>query len=150
MKVTRVDVPNHRLILSVKSWRAEQDDIALAEWTDGTDQISPPFTGLLRRVNPVPNVPQRFYRATFPAGTAARVQLAALVHEQTENDSALGGDLFDWIPLEHPGAAPPAMYTTAGTSAVCDMLVADEGHYTVQCYRPNGGSVILHVDAEFG
>src|SRR5206468_3772140 len=33
MKVTRVDVANHRLILSVKSWLADQDDIALAEWT---------------------------------------------------------------------------------------------------------------------
>jgi small subunit ribosomal protein S1 len=33
MKVTRVDVPNHRLLLSVKAWLADQDDVALAEWT---------------------------------------------------------------------------------------------------------------------
>jgi small subunit ribosomal protein S1 len=33
MKVTRVDVPNHRLLLSVKAWLTEQDDVALAEWT---------------------------------------------------------------------------------------------------------------------
>ncbi len=39
MKVTRVDVPNHRLILSVKSWLADQDDIALAEWTSKRNQI---------------------------------------------------------------------------------------------------------------
>ncbi len=39
MKVTRVDVPNHRLILSVKSWLAEQDDIALAEWTSKRNQV---------------------------------------------------------------------------------------------------------------
>src|SRR3989475_431780 len=39
MKVTRVDVPNHRLILSVKSWLAEQDDIALAEWTSKRNQM---------------------------------------------------------------------------------------------------------------
>jgi small subunit ribosomal protein S1 len=39
MKVTRVDVPNHRLILSVKAWLAEQDDIALAEWTSKRNQI---------------------------------------------------------------------------------------------------------------
>jgi small subunit ribosomal protein S1 len=38
MKVTRVDVPNHRLILSVKSWLSEQDDIALAEWTSKRNQ----------------------------------------------------------------------------------------------------------------
>jgi small subunit ribosomal protein S1 len=38
MKVTRVDVPNHRLILSVKAWLAEQDDIALAEWTSRRNQ----------------------------------------------------------------------------------------------------------------
>ncbi|HYM79962.1 MAG TPA: 30S ribosomal protein S1 [Candidatus Limnocylindria bacterium] len=39
MKVTRVDVPNHRLILSVKSWLSEQDDIALAEWTSRRNQV---------------------------------------------------------------------------------------------------------------
>ncbi|HET9327687.1 MAG TPA: 30S ribosomal protein S1 [Candidatus Eisenbacteria bacterium] len=39
MKVTRVDVPNHRLILSVKGWLAEQDDIALAEWTSRRNQV---------------------------------------------------------------------------------------------------------------
>jgi len=38
MKVTRVDVPNHRLILSVKAWLSEQDDIALAEWTSRRNQ----------------------------------------------------------------------------------------------------------------
>ncbi len=38
MKVTRVDVPNHRLILSVKAWLSEQDDIALAEWTSKRNQ----------------------------------------------------------------------------------------------------------------
>ena len=39
MKVTRVDVPNHRLILSVKAWLAEQDDIALAEWMSKRNQM---------------------------------------------------------------------------------------------------------------
>ena len=39
MKVTRVDVANHRLILSVKSWLADQDDIALAEWTSKRNQV---------------------------------------------------------------------------------------------------------------
>jgi small subunit ribosomal protein S1 len=39
MKVTRVDVPNHRLVLSVKAWLAEQDDIALAEWTSKRNQV---------------------------------------------------------------------------------------------------------------
>src|SRR5438876_1328687 len=39
MKVTRVDVPNHRLILSVKAWLQEQDDIALAEWTSKRNQV---------------------------------------------------------------------------------------------------------------
>ena len=39
MKVTRVDVPNHRLILSVKAWLGEQDDIALAEWTSRRNQV---------------------------------------------------------------------------------------------------------------
>jgi len=39
MKVTRVDVPNHRLILSVKAWLAEQDDIALAEWTSKRNAV---------------------------------------------------------------------------------------------------------------
>ena len=39
MKVTRVDVANHRLILSVKAWLADQDDIALAEWTSKRNQV---------------------------------------------------------------------------------------------------------------
>jgi small subunit ribosomal protein S1 len=39
MKVTRVDVANHRLILTVKGWLAEQDDIALAEWTSKRNQV---------------------------------------------------------------------------------------------------------------
>ena len=39
MKVTRVDVPNHRLILSVKGWLSDQDDIALAEWTSRRNQV---------------------------------------------------------------------------------------------------------------
>ncbi len=39
MKVTRVDVPNHRLILSVKAWLEDQDDIALAEWTSRRNQV---------------------------------------------------------------------------------------------------------------
>ncbi len=39
MKVTRVDVPNHRLILSVKAWLQDQDDIALAEWTSKRNQV---------------------------------------------------------------------------------------------------------------
>ncbi len=39
MKVTRVDVANHRLILSVKAWLGEQDDIALAEWTSRRNQV---------------------------------------------------------------------------------------------------------------
>ena len=33
LKVTRVDVPNHRLVLSVKAWLQDQDDVTLAEWT---------------------------------------------------------------------------------------------------------------------
>ena len=37
--MTRVDVPNHRLILSVKAWLGEQDDIALAEWTSKRNQV---------------------------------------------------------------------------------------------------------------
>jgi hypothetical protein len=32
-------VPNHRLILSVKAWLTEQDDIALAEWTSKRNQV---------------------------------------------------------------------------------------------------------------
>jgi small subunit ribosomal protein S1 len=39
MKVTRVDVANHRLILSVKAWLGDQDDIALAEWTSKRNAV---------------------------------------------------------------------------------------------------------------
>jgi small subunit ribosomal protein S1 len=38
LKVTRVDVPNHRLVLSVKAWLTDQDDVTLAEWTAGRNR----------------------------------------------------------------------------------------------------------------
>jgi len=38
LKVTRVDVPNHRLLLSVKQWLTDQDDVTLAEWTAGRNR----------------------------------------------------------------------------------------------------------------
>ncbi len=38
LRVTRVDVPNHRLVLSVKAWLQEQDDVTLAEWTAGRNR----------------------------------------------------------------------------------------------------------------
>jgi small subunit ribosomal protein S1 len=31
--VTRVEIANHRLVLSVKAWLTDQDDVTLAEWT---------------------------------------------------------------------------------------------------------------------
>ena len=34
-----MDVPNHRLILSVKAWLSDQDDNALAEWTSKRNQV---------------------------------------------------------------------------------------------------------------
>ncbi len=33
LKVTRVEINNHRLLLSAKAWLAEQDDVTVAEWT---------------------------------------------------------------------------------------------------------------------
>jgi predicted RNA-binding protein with RPS1 domain len=33
LRVTRVEVANHRLVLSAKAWLTEQDDVTLAEWT---------------------------------------------------------------------------------------------------------------------
>ena len=38
LKVTRVEVNNHRLLLSAKAWLAEQDDVAVAEWTAGRNR----------------------------------------------------------------------------------------------------------------
>jgi small subunit ribosomal protein S1 len=38
LKVTRVDVPNHRLVLSVRAWLQDQDDVTLAEWTAGRNR----------------------------------------------------------------------------------------------------------------
>ena len=38
LKVTRVDVPNHRLVLSVKAWLQEQDDVTLAEWNSARNR----------------------------------------------------------------------------------------------------------------
>jgi small subunit ribosomal protein S1 len=38
LKVTRVDVPNHRLLLSAKAWLSDQDDVSLAEWSAGRNR----------------------------------------------------------------------------------------------------------------
>ena len=103
------------------------------------------------RLNAVEGYPHRYYRATIPTGPAGiplyrRVQIAAAVDGLVLPDSLLGGDLFDMDCIEYASAGSPHVFQTAGWSAVFDVKVNAEGHYTFAVYREGGGTVVLHLD----
>jgi hypothetical protein len=113
------------------------------DWTDDTGT-----GGEHRRVNPTLQAPQKFYVAEFPTGGFARIQIAAAVFNGfLVSDSDLGGDLFELVCIEYP-VGHPAVFQDAGWSAVWDVKIDEEGHYTFAVYRENGGAFILHLDAE--
>jgi hypothetical protein len=107
-------------------------------WTDDT--------GTASRINPSRFAPHRFSLGEI-SGVRPRIQIAAMVDGKTKPDSDLGGELFSITPLETPGIAPP-VYKDSGWSAVFEIAVEDEGHYTYLVSRPNGGAVVVHFDAE--
>jgi hypothetical protein len=115
--------------------------VSLAEWLDVTgsgdrqaDRLRPSAQGGA----------QRFWLARGPVG--ARVQIAAMVGGVTLADADLGGDLFTLTTLEAP-VAPP-VFQDAGVSAVFDVRLVNEGHYSFHVQRANGGGVVVHVDYE--
>jgi len=120
-------------------------DMLRRDWTDDTADAS---AGEVSRVNPSRFAAQTFQVAQFSAGGAARIQIAATVNGLVLPDSLLGGELFDMVCIEYPSAGPPAVYPDPGWSAVRDVVITASGHYTFAVYRENGGTRILHLDAE--
>jgi hypothetical protein len=115
--------------------------ISLGTWTDATG-TSPEVS----RLNSFTERPQRFYIASVPTGTYRRIQIAASVDGLVLPDTLLGGDLFDIDCIEHASPGVPHIFQDAGWSAVFDVQVKEEGHYTFVVHRDNGGSMVLHLD----
>ena len=118
--------------------------MSLADWTDETFDQS---LRQVNRLNPQIGIPQKFVKATMPAGeTATMVQFACEVEAEVKPDSRLGGDLFTVSVIEQPGTSAPGVNQDAGWSSVFDVTFQIEGHYTLLFERPSGGSVIVHID----
>ena len=116
-------------------------------WTDITDDLS---LNQYDRLRPVLGLPFRYIRFDLPASPALhRVQLAAAVAGIVYPDSALGGELFTWtIAYWESTSTMPAFTFDAGWTAVADLELRGEGHYTVVVARANGGSMVLHLDVQ--
>ncbi len=116
-------------------------------WTDVTGDLS---LNQYNRLNPILGVPFRYIRFDLPAAPALhRIQLAAAVEGIVLPDAQLGGELFTWTIAESPTTMPvPLFVQDAGWSAVADIEVNGEGHYTIVVTRDSGGSMILHLDVQ--
>ncbi len=115
--------------------------MSISPWLDETG-TSPEVS----RLNAVEGYPHRYYRATIPTGTYRRVQIAAAVDGLVVSDGFLGGDLFNIACIEHASPGSPHVFQSAGWSAVFDVQVNTEGHYTFVVYRDGGGAFVLHLD----
>jgi hypothetical protein len=120
-------------------------DMGRVAWTDDTG----PTAQDISRINPTLYAPHRYIRAQFPTGGQRLVQISASVDGVVLPDAALGAppNLFDIVCLEYP-VGHPAVYQDAGWSSVFDVMIRDEGHYTFAVVRDDGGTVVLHLDAE--
>jgi hypothetical protein len=139
-----VDFAFHTLGAAASYAQVARATMAVRQWTD--------YTGATPQQVPRTNfsvyAPQRFHFGMFPAGGAARVQVAAAVDGLVQPDSALGGLLFDMHCAEYPSAGHPAVYQDAGWSAVWDVVIDTPGHYTIIVHRAESGSQVLHLDME--
>ncbi len=108
-----------------------------ATWND------PAFGGQPPRINPTLDHPHMHW-----VGTTGWLQLSAMVGGvDGPLDTALGGRLFSWRPLEWPGATEPWLFQDSGCSSVADVNCNVVGHYAIQARRSGGGAVIVHYDA---
>lgn len=117
----------------------------VVSWTDLTGDLA---LNQIDRLRPITGYPHLYIKGTVPSsGGPYYVQVGASVDGIVEPDSALGGDLFTYTVAEYPGALP-TIVQDAGWSAVADIEVTGEGHYTIIVDRPSGGSMVLHYDIE--
>jgi hypothetical protein len=118
--------------------------MAVGTWEDETGATPQEVP----RINYTVYSPQRFHSCTFPIGGMARVQIAASVDGIVTPDLGLGGLLFDMHCEEYPSPGHPAVYQSPGWSAVWDVVIDTEGHYTFVVHRSGSGSQVLHLDIE--
>lgn len=114
--------------------------VTLEPWVDPPES-SP--RDLPSRLNPNAEHPHR--RAVGTTGVA--VQFLAIVDGVSAPvDTALGGELFQAIVVEAPGA-PPACIGLAGQSSVQHFTPGLAGHYTFVMTRQGAhGGIYAHVD----
>lgn len=98
-----------------------------------------PWTG--ERLNPLVGRQPRYHRVELPA-VDGRVQLACEVSGEVLPDSELGGDLFSLQRVE--AAGPVVVEQDAGWSSVFDVVVREQGHYSVLVSRAGdkGGRIV--------
>lgn len=85
--------------------------------------------------------------------TTTVLELRAVVDGvEAPADAALGGRLINWAWVEHPlhgVGSPPAITTpVGGKTSVAQVTPLDRGHYTIQAWRADGGSVLVPFEAE--
>lgn len=120
----------------------------LTEWEDPErppDTPSPGDPAEPSRLNPTLGVPHKMRLATV--GT--QVEITATVGGVAGPlDTALGGRLFYAWAVEKAQGSPISFSSPAGKSSVQRFTPLTEGHYCIGIARQEGGSVLIHIDAE--
>jgi len=115
---------------------------AANRWTDVTGDPS------LSQINRLRSDVNQLYKLVTVDGVASmRVQIAAAEEGHVKPDANLIGNTFSLRWLEKPGVVPLVLQSV-GWSSVFDCVIKIPGHYTAQVFREDGGSVLLHFDAE--
>ena len=139
-----VDFVNHT-VHTVNSYAQESRCNMI--WRAWMDVTNVQYGAQASRLNSARHAPQYFLLGESN-GDTDRIQIACAIDGEVLSDTELGGDLFDLVTLEYPGTFTPIVRRDAGWSAIFDIEINAVGHYTFQVTRPNGGSQILHLDAE--
>lgn len=96
------------------------------------------------RINPQPGHPMKRYLGTV----GVPVVIYCYVGGSQLPDGSLGGRLFVPYTVESPNPYPVSFTPTAGWTATVSFTPDTAGHYCVGIRRPEGGAVLVHVDAE--
>jgi hypothetical protein len=122
--------------------------VILRQWADLTGN---PINSQFNRLNSQIGAQPYYFlmQATAAQLTAGiSIQLAALIDSVVVPDAGLAGDLFFTASfLEYPFAIPFDIQEVA-VSAVHNITVRTEGHFTQLLARDNHGSKIVHFDVQ--
>jgi len=118
-------------------------DMTTPQWRDLRDGA------LKQRINPSNFASHRFILGSgLTNDVPLRIQIACTVGGFLLPDTDLDGNLFGLEIMEAPSGTPAVISQDTGYSAIFDVLITEEGHYTFFVSRPSGGATILHFDAE--